>query len=361
MLVLFLLLVPLAAAQATGSSLISAPIAAGGNGTIIRITNDLGPTAVFVQFGATSVIFDITYYAADSAALASLTALQPTSATIEQDEITLTLVGGTSIPADDLGGSCKLVTFTASSPRPPCQPFTYTPSPSAPSTRSSTDAAYVQVSVPEETTICVNGWCSNPLYYALPAISPQTFSDLGNGVIYDATQGLMWQQSLLPGSYPYDSENGNNFPTINNAAQACYALQLGGFEDWRLPTRSELHRWADHSVSPAQNSSFFPVSTDTEDEAYWTVIRTKVNDYLGALLCLAKTISWLIVTNNRNLFHAIWRRWRHHLQRRRLLFVVPASTLCADRDQQVTTTRSLCSAGLWRGGARSLHGSRVAG
>lgn len=228
---LLTVVVLLHAALAQVSQQISSSLAVpkGGNDITVSITNDLGPTSVYVQFGSSAVQMDITYYAADATALAALIAKQP-NATVTSASISLALVGSTSIPATNLGGSCKLQAFSASSPRPPCMPLAYTPSPAA-SSPSATDGAFILVTLPEHTTICVNGYCSEPLYYALPGISPQGFRDLGNGAVYDATQGLMWQQDLLPNEYPYVSfpDAGNdNFGTINSAANACYALRIGG-------------------------------------------------------------------------------------------------------------------------------------
>lgn len=226
-LLVFLLLLHSAVAQVSTQRIITTPVTAGGNSAVISITNDLGPTTVYVQFGSASIAFSITYYAADTNSLNALIAQQPTAATVSSNTISLALVGATSISASDLGGSCKLETFTATSPRPPCMPLTYTSSPSPPA-RSASNAAYVFVTVPEETRVCVNSYCVNPLYYALSPISPQSFTDIGNGIVYDAMQGLMWQRDLLPAQYPYDSQNNDNFPTINSAAQACYALTTGG-------------------------------------------------------------------------------------------------------------------------------------
>ena len=143
-----------------------------------------------------------------------------------------------------------LQAFSASSPRPPCMPLAYTPSPSA-SSPSPTDGAFILVTLPEHTTICVNGYCSDPLYYALPGISPQGFRNLGNGAIYDATQGLMWQQDLLPNEYPYvsfpDATN-DNFGTINSAANACYALRIGGAQLPLLAAASQASSPSKHSI-----------------------------------------------------------------------------------------------------------------
>lgn len=222
---IILLFLARASAEVTSLVTLSAPLPAGGNGTVISITNDLGPTAVSVSFRATQVTFSITYYAADAAALNSLVAAQPTAATSSPGAVSLALVGATSRPATQLGGSCTPGPFSAA---PPCVPLTYTPSTSASATKSPTNAAYMLVEVPEYTTVCINGWCADPQYYAVAPLSP-TFVDLGDGVLYDPVQGVMWQSDVLPSQYPYQSSTTpDNYPTINRARVDCAATNAGG-------------------------------------------------------------------------------------------------------------------------------------
>jgi len=52
--------------------------------------------------------------------------------------------------------------------------------------------------------------------------------DLGNGMCRQLPSGLMWQ-----------IEESRKFSTWNEASEYVTALQLGGFDDWRLPTRQE--------------------------------------------------------------------------------------------------------------------------
>lgn len=52
--------------------------------------------------------------------------------------------------------------------------------------------------------------------------------DLGNGMCRQLPSGLMWQ-----------IEESRKFSTWSEANEYVNALQLGGFDDWRLPTRLE--------------------------------------------------------------------------------------------------------------------------
>lgn len=54
--------------------------------------------------------------------------------------------------------------------------------------------------------------------------------NLGNGMCYDKTSGLMWQ-----------SEHSVPLTTFDSAQIYVDKLTLGGHTDWRLPTRRELY------------------------------------------------------------------------------------------------------------------------
>ena len=85
-------------------------------------------------------------------------------------------------------------------------------------------------------------------------IYTQSFTDNSNGTITDNITGLMWQQG----------DSGEL--TVENGIIYCNNLVLGGFSDWRLPTKEE-------SVSilnldrnnPPLNVTYFPATT----AGYW--------------------------------------------------------------------------------------------
>ena len=55
---------------------------------------------------------------------------------------------------------------------------------------------------------------------------------------------------------------------FDDAAKACAGLELAGFNDWRLPTVTELFGLVDHEkFRPAIDSDAFP---GTKSDWYWT-------------------------------------------------------------------------------------------
>ena len=78
----------------------------------------------------------------------------------------------------------------------------------------------------------------------------------GNGTVTDTITGLMWQQA-----------DGGEM-TIENAIQYCSNLNLGGFNDWRLPNAHEAFSILNHqNTNPSLNTSVF---TTTTAEYWWT-------------------------------------------------------------------------------------------
>jgi len=63
--------------------------------------------------------------------------------------------------------------------------------------------------------------------------------DNENGTISDIATGMMWQQA--------DSGEGMDWPS---ALGYCEALELGGYDDWRLPNAKELQSIVDYGRSP---------------------------------------------------------------------------------------------------------------
>lgn len=60
------------------------------------------------------------------------------------------------------------------------------------------------------------------------------FRDNEDGTVFDTRTGLTWTQSANLGGVMSHSE----------AVDYCSSLALGGYGDWRLPTRDELHSFA---------------------------------------------------------------------------------------------------------------------
>lgn len=85
------------------------------------------------------------------------------------------------------------------------------------------------------------------------------FLDLGNGIIYDNTNKLLWVK------------DGNYFKKELNwkqAGQACEKLTLAGLSEWRLPNREELKSIIDPArTKPTIDTTFFP---NTKTNLYWS-------------------------------------------------------------------------------------------
>jgi len=89
------------------------------------------------------------------------------------------------------------------------------------------------------------------------------FIDKGDGTILDTFTGLMWQK------YPAQDE-------WEDALSYCDDLDLGGHQDWRLPTLKELDSILDLSrFDPAINPSYFP---NTLSFRFWSSTTHITND-----------------------------------------------------------------------------------
>lgn len=88
------------------------------------------------------------------------------------------------------------------------------------------------------------------------------FAVNGNGTVTHRSTGLIWQQ-----------EDDDTQRTWEDALTYCQNLDLGGFNDWRVPNVKELQTIVDYRrYSPAIDESYFPVpdSRNSWDFDYWT-------------------------------------------------------------------------------------------
>lgn len=96
-------------------------------------------------------------------------------------------------------------------------------------------------------------------------INPPDMTDNGDGTVTDNLTGLIWEQ-----------KNETNDPltyTYNDAAVYCENLSLGGFDDWRMPSRKEYATILNLGrLSPSLDTAYFPffIRTNPTDIYYWT-------------------------------------------------------------------------------------------
>ena len=82
--------------------------------------------------------------------------------------------------------------------------------------------------------------------------------DTGTEIVTDNVTGLMWQDDTTPSTMTWDS-----------AINYCEDLTLGGYNDWRLPSRAELLTIVDRSRDyPSIDSAFLNVIPDY----YWSFV-----------------------------------------------------------------------------------------
>ena len=94
-----------------------------------------------------------------------------------------------------------------------------------------------------------------------------SFNDNSDGTVTDNNTGVMWQK-----------EDDNQVYSFSQAQNACGILELGGHDDWRVPTKKELMSLVDYSVAyvesnppPQINQTFFP-TTNAADYCFWGIV-----------------------------------------------------------------------------------------
>ncbi|MBI4847020.1 MAG: DUF1566 domain-containing protein [Nitrospirae bacterium] len=113
-------------------------------------------------------------------------------------------------------------------------------------------------------------------------INPMSFTDNGNGTLTDNNTGLMWQRCSIgqnndeacsgtAATYNWYRASGTYNASYNPSSQdVCGSLGLGGYSDWRLPSKKELITIVDYSIpypGPTINTAYFP---NTKSSYYWS-------------------------------------------------------------------------------------------
>ena len=90
--------------------------------------------------------------------------------------------------------------------------------------------------------------------------SADSYTDNGDGTVTDTSTGLTWQQT-----------SASNHMKWEQALAYCEGLNLGGYTDWRLPTKKELESLVDYSrYNPAINMTYFPSAVSTQMSGNWS-------------------------------------------------------------------------------------------
>jgi len=92
--------------------------------------------------------------------------------------------------------------------------------------------------------------------------NPRSYTDLGNGIVRDNVTDLEWQQATAPDTYRWQE-----------AFDYCSNLDLGGHDDWRLPTIQELSTLVDSGIpdpGPTVNIDYFPDTIGSAYSDYWS-------------------------------------------------------------------------------------------
>jgi hypothetical protein len=79
-----------------------------------------------------------------------------------------------------------------------------------------------------------------------------------NGMVHDNVTCLDWQQVTSTTTY-----------TVTDAITYCTSLNLGGYTDWRLPTRVEMSSIMDWTRSPATDAAFTSASGFHKTGSNW--------------------------------------------------------------------------------------------
>ena len=116
-------------------------------------------------------------------------------------------------------------------------------------------------------------------------INPMSFTDNGNDTVTDNNTGLMWQKQDDGNTYNWFQASGTYEATYNPSSQdVCGSLILGGYSDWRLPTKKELMSIVNYDIpypGPTIDTTYFPSTKSTD---YWS--STTYNSY--------PSLSWVV-------------------------------------------------------------------
>jgi hypothetical protein len=127
------------------------------------------------------------------------------------------------------------------------------------------------------------------------AYGDNDLADIGDGTVTDAATGLTWQQA--DDGVPREWEESLVY---------CEALELGGYDDWRLPDVKELQSIVDYTRSPATSGSaaidpIFETSTIVDEGGdpnwpfFWssTTHASQVSGGAAAYVAFGEALGWM--------------------------------------------------------------------
>ena len=104
--------------------------------------------------------------------------------------------------------------------------------------------------------------------------NPVSYSDNGDGTVTDDVTGLMWQKEDDNQNYNWYQASGIYEPNYNpSSMNVCGSLNLGGYSDWRLPSKKELMGIVDYSIpspGPTLDQAIFPNTNAKVNDIYWS-------------------------------------------------------------------------------------------
>lgn len=95
--------------------------------------------------------------------------------------------------------------------------------------------------------------------------NPQSYDTSTPGIAVDRVTGLMWQRGAILLS---SAKEGDAPSILEQSLAVCAALDLGGYHDWRMPSRIELVSLLDFVDYPASNAAVFPADGDLMNAFY---------------------------------------------------------------------------------------------
>jgi hypothetical protein len=142
----------------------------------------------------------------------------------------------------------------------------------------------------------------NPVGSGLP--NEADYQENGDGTVLDKVTGLTWEQRPPGGSHTFDE-----------AISYCEGLSLGGFDDWRLPTRIEMMSIMDFTSGGTKvDSTAFPNAAGGfhKTSSDWILTIRQIGAGAGREVLGLTSSSW---TRTGSLGHQL-RRWIYRIQHR---------------------------------------------